>query len=477
MLLERNLIAPVAPSVQHTKAKWRCILPSVQAAARVPAARPIENNIRKLIAIQVLGSFQFHQPVFVLLYTGVKGFSLQEFFLLQSVSSAITLLLEIPTGSFSDRVSHRRSLLIGSLIGVSTTLVVILSDSFWAILAAAAVGGVGAAFSSGADSAIFYDSLAAAGRDKEFVAVSGRVRWYGGWAMAVAGIAGGGLAHWGVPSAWWAWLAVSVLSLLLTATLTDPPARRTARRQESYLNHLRASWRWGTRGQAGLFVTYAAIMWLFFSIGYWLWQPYLRLTGVPAAWFGVVYFAMNVVGGLSSRFAHPIRCRIGVSRSLVLIPLLLAAGFLLESRVLALYGCCFLALHSAASGYFGPVLDDAIHARLPAERRATILSMKNMLSGLLFSVFSPLVGYHADVYSLPATLFLMGGTLALAALVLWFILPDAADHFGARSPAGFTGFGPRSASSRSRRGSGRSSDRRRVGPASNPWRKPPRGLG
>jgi MFS family permease len=176
-----------------------------------------------------------------------------------------------------------------------------------------------------------------------------------------------------------------------------------------------------TRGAAGYFVFYAAGIWFFFSIGFWLWQPYLAISAVPIAWFGFIYAFQNVIGGFMGKQAHRIEKWIGIRNALLFIPIGLATVFILESRFVFLLGFIFIFLHSFVSGPFHPLLNDYINKRIPSSKRATVLSIKNMVNSLLFIVISPLIGHFVDLNSLTTALLLMGIVLA-AVSIIFFIL-------------------------------------------------------
>jgi MFS family permease len=124
---------------------------------------------------------------------------------------------------------------------------------------------------------------------------------------------------------------------------------------------------------------------------------------------------MNVLGGLVSRYARHVEARLGMRGALLVIPLLLSAAFLLESRTRAMWGAGLIALQTLAGGAFNPLLETYVNQRIPSARRATVLSIKNMLRSVLFMALSPLLGYAVDVYSLPTALLLMGVVLVLTA--------------------------------------------------------------
>ena len=385
-----------------------------------PTKRPmrLEKNITRLYLIHIFSNAQFHLVVYTLFLLS-KGFTTQQFFLIESAYYLIALLLEIPTGIFSDRISRKWSLVISSVIGIPIIPTIVFADSFMVVLVA--IGGIGAALTSGTNTAILYDTLKALGRENEFKEVAGKMGWYGSLSMAFAGIVGGLLAHFDMSYAWWAYFAAGQLAMVVTFSLIEPPFYRETQMEENYRQHLGKSWKMSTTGAAGYYVFYAAVIWFFFSMGFWLWQPYLELSEVPLAWFGFIYAIQNIIGGFSGKQAHKIEKVTGIRTALLLIPLGLAVVFILESQFTVLIGFLFIFMQSLVSGPFHPLLEDYINKRIPSSKRATVLSIKNMVNSLLFMTLSPLIGHLVDLYSLPTALFLMGITLTLGSLVFYLV--------------------------------------------------------
>ena len=386
----------------------------------------MERNVKRLYLVNVLSNAQFHLVVYTLFLLS-NGFSTRQFFLIESAYALISLLMEIPTGVFSDKKSRKWSLVIASVIGIPVVPVIILSDSFVLVLTAMSIGGLSTALVSGTDTAILYDTLQALKREGDFKRTAGKMAWHASLAMAFSGVVGGLVAQVDMAYAWWAYFGAGLLALFAKLTLQEPPFFKETQKEESYLQHLGQSLRLSLSGDAGYFVLYAAIIWLFFSIGFWLWQPYLKLTAVPVSAFGFIYAALNLVGGYVSKQAHRVEARIGMRNSLLLIPLLLATAFVLESQFVFALGFLFIFIHSAASGCFSPLLGDYINRRIPSSKRATVLSIKNMVNSILFMAISPLVGYVVDLYSLPTALLLMGTTVTAVALIFFLAYQKRAE--------------------------------------------------
>lgn len=380
----------------------------------------LEKNIKKLYWINAFNGMGFHLVVYTLFMLS-KGFTMQQFFIIEAAYTLVNLLTEIPTGMFSDRVSRKKSLVIAAIPGIIWTPILILSDSFIVCLILMALGGLTTSFVSGTDTALMYDTLKLIKKEKDFKKIQGKMRWYGSWAGAFGGIVGGIIATFSLSYPWWAMYIVSFPILFVTLSLKEPPISRKSVLSESQQFHITESFKHSFGKVAGYFVFYAAIIWLFFSLSFWLWQPYLKLTALPITFFGIFYAVERLVSGYASKHAHNIEKKLGMAKSLLFIPLILVLALFLESKFVFILGFGFIFLQSIASGYFGPLLDDYINSRIPSSKRATVLSIKNMLNSLLFTVLSPLLGYAVDLYSLPIALMIMAVILLITSIIFYII--------------------------------------------------------
>src|SRR5262245_65083268 len=86
------------------------------------------------------------------------------------------MLFELPTGWFADRVGHRRSLIIGSLIQVAGMVCCWIGPGIPGLLAASVLVALGDAFRSGADHALLYRTAVAVGREDDVQSLEARFR-------------------------------------------------------------------------------------------------------------------------------------------------------------------------------------------------------------------------------------------------------------------------------------------------------------
>jgi hypothetical protein len=88
--------------------------------------------------------------------------------------------------------------------------------------------------------------------------------------------------------------------------------------------------------------------------------------------------------------------------------LLSSVGYFLVGYFKSLWAIAFLFIFYFVRGLAGLVIKDYVNKIIESEKRATILSVKSMLTRLMFSVIGPFIGWINDVYSLSIALYSSG---------------------------------------------------------------------
>ena len=126
----------------------------------------LERNVRLYPRYQILFNLYFWIPVFFLYFS--EFLPLGQVLRLEAIYYTTVVVLEVPSGYFSDRFGRRRTLLVSST-ALATSYTLFFFGSGFADFAAAQVClAAGMAFNSGTDTALHFDSLAALGRGEEY---------------------------------------------------------------------------------------------------------------------------------------------------------------------------------------------------------------------------------------------------------------------------------------------------------------------
>ena len=267
-----------------------------------------------------------------------------------------------------------------------------IGDSF-ALLALGQVAlGAAAAFASGTDSAILYESLAADGRADEIEAHELRAWRFGFVALALSAVTGGvmGLASPALPFV--AGALATLGALLIALRMTEPPAADRSLPQGGEWTRL-ASLGDAFRNPVLLWLfALSVLMYGYSHIPFVFGQPFIleALAGIGlAAQAPVISGAVSsVMMGLSvlvSLFAMRLRLAIGLPAILLLafaMQIGLAGVLALTNSALAI---AFLFLRMVPNSLSRPFIQARIQPALKNDTRATYLSLQSLVGRLLFS--------------------------------------------------------------------------------------------
>jgi hypothetical protein len=317
--------------------------------------------------------------------------------------------------------------------GVSGALLLALGGSFEVFAAGQILLGAGAAFASGTDSALLYESLAAAGRKGEVERQELRAWRFSFGALAASAVTGGLLAQQGGALTFLAGAAALAGALVLAWSFSEPPKADSGIAQGGELVRL---------GSLRAALTEPVLMWLFalsllmyvlshvpFVFG----QPFileaLKGTGLEAGApmaSGAVTTVMMVLSIAVSLLAPGLRRRLGLPGILLLAFAMQVALIAVMALSDAAIVIAFLFLRMVPDSLSKPFILARIQPQLSDASRATYMSLQSfcgrmVFAGTLFAASFWTSGEGQMPYSeIQQVLgwYLAGGLLCLGALTL-----------------------------------------------------------
>ncbi len=343
-------------------------------------------------------------------------------------------LFEIPTGVVADRYGRKISLAISMGMSSVIWLVFAISNSFWMLAAAQFVGALAATFSSGADEALLFESVKAAGRQAEYAKLAGRMRALETAAAMLFGLVVGLVAERNIllpvlfTAALYGLTVIPILMMQETAPGVIGRRARSQTEEPTAPGPSPAGYAQIVREAFSALRSYPALRWaaaylvvlscVAFYATVFL-QPYALNLGLPVMALGPVMVLMQLMG-IAGSLAVPRAQQIFGSRAILygapaLITLfLLAAGLLPGVPIL---GAVFLAAFLFALTQ--PVLLAVLQSYAPDEIRATLLSIQSLLA-MVFLIFTePALGVLSDRFGVAYSY------LGMTALIVIFLLPLA----------------------------------------------------
>ncbi|MYB75696.1 MAG: MFS transporter, partial [Chloroflexi bacterium] len=338
--------------------------------------------------------------------------------------------------------SRKWSICVGALLGCGGVVVLIFAVDYVVFVIGFILVGVGAAFASGADMALFYDSIKDAG-------LEGRVQSLLGRALAIENISmvGGTLitgaiaSQTGLTGPFWA----SAASLITAATIAlwfvepdigrDRPAssqpmtfRETARQ---YFRHLRATIQTITHNPelVGLVVAYVVMMRTYFLSERPFGGPYLTSLGFSAADLGFIYALFYAVMSAFMLGSGRIRARLWGSERATLLSLgilgMVSLVVLVNAPLRPIVILGMLGIY-VMIGLLHPLMQESLNRRLVSAQRASCLSLVQASIYTLGLLVGTPLGAVADNFGLETGLQAFQWTfvpaILLAAILAWRVL-------------------------------------------------------
>ncbi|MDP7028861.1 MAG: hypothetical protein QF733_01410 [Phycisphaerales bacterium] len=314
------------------------------------------------------------------------------------------VVIEVPSGWFSDRLGRRPTMLIGGvLMAASHGLMFtgpwmaaggsIESPLFFLFGAALILRAGGMAFRSGTDTALHYDALCACGARDEFAAREARAsrrRFYG---AAAAALIGGAAALIDLRAPYLLSFCAAVAIILVVLRMHEPSVHADDRSTAHLVRQIGAcigQWR---SGLLLLLFLYAAMMIVLNHIPYEYFQPYIEAVlgsdgtavaatpAVAGAHVAVTFFIAGWVGARSIR----LRDKVGLWAVLLLATALQAAIIGLMWMWVSVPIMLVLLLRSCPRALMTPPLNAAVTGAVPTRLRATYLSLQSLAGRLSFS--------------------------------------------------------------------------------------------
>ena len=325
-----------------------------------------------------------------------SGLSLLQVFLTNAIFTAAWALFEVPTGLIADTRGRRLSFLLSvTLLTFGTIGYVVvppLGGGFPGFIAASIVLGLGFTFYSGAVEAWLVDALHATGFTAPVDTVLARGSFISSIAQLVGAVGGGllGGISLAVPYLARCVLLVGAFVIAFFAMhdigftvramqWSDVPREMARVGRES----VRFGWR---NPHARLAMLAGAAPAVVLAWGYHAWQPYFtQLLGSEAAWvLGAIAAAISLATAFGNWLVERLTRFCG-RRSTILLGAAVAftgasIGVGLAPTFWSAVALYLVAM--AASGVFQPVLQAYLHAVVPGEQRATVLSFSSFMASV-----------------------------------------------------------------------------------------------
>lgn len=380
-----------------------------------------KRNISLLFLIKLAKWFMLYMPVSFLFYIE-NGFGNKEYLLLHAIYSGVIAFLEIPSGYIADVWGRRPAIILGGLLGTIGFGFYSISYSLLGFLMAEILLGIGQSLLSGADTALLYDSLKEAKKEKEYIKIEGRITALGNVAEAMAGIFVS-IIVFKLYRNYFVLQTVLTFIAFIAALFLYEPAKEKASRKVGFSDILSIV-NTTLRKNKILrnFVVFSSIIGFASLCTAWLAQPVFFRIGIEEKHFGFAWVFLNAIVAVGSITASKVNSGLGLKGSLIYIGIPLSFGFGLVALNLTYYAFIPLVLLFFVRGTAHPILKNYINQNTDSSKRATVLSLRSLIIRFLFFGMGPLLGVVSEKFSLEFALYLCGITVLVPAFIVILLI-------------------------------------------------------
>jgi MFS family permease len=357
----------------------------------------LERNVPLLFAVRICENLLGVISPIVVVFLRARSLTMTQVMLLETAFALAVIALEVPSGFFADRLGRRLSVTLGMAAAAGGSFIYAAGHGFAAFLAAEMVFAVGSSLISGADTAFLYDTLDALGRAEDYKRVEGLATFWALGAGAAAAVAGGLCAAADLRLPFVAAGGALAVGAVFAAATREAPRRPGGHpRGELYYLYKIGRFALYKNREVRWLIAFAAVLGGMGTVGFWLYQPYFELCGIPLPYFGVIFALFHLFAAFSGKAAFAVERTVGKRLALISLPVLLAASFLAMAAFVTPLGFLFVLCAQFVRGFANPVIQDYINRHTWSDKRATVMSIKNLLSRLVFVATAPFVGMAVD---------------------------------------------------------------------------------
>lgn len=371
-----------------------------------------------MYAWRSLMHMHFFAGVLVPFFTDWGGLTLPQLFYLQAWFFLWIFILEVPTGAVADKFGRKTSIICANVCLLTATAIYATGKGLPRYLFAEFIWAASAALASGADEAMVYDSLKAAGEEHRSKDALSMLNSFDIGSIAFSAMAGSLIAaRWGAQATVVAMLVPFALGLFVCFSLEEPPTGEEESAKPGYREVLARGVKYFASHKPLRALAFDSVtIWMLSFMTIWLYQARLKELGVGVGAYGFVTASMTLSQIVIMRNADRLeRLCGGTLRYLGVSAVIPGLAFLaLPFATNPLAACALFTLIPAFGMSRGVLISNYMNKHIGSAQRATVLSTVGMGRQLMGVVVLPIVGLLTKV-SLGATFTVLGAAILACA--------------------------------------------------------------
>ncbi|MFA6602613.1 MAG: MFS transporter [Candidatus Shapirobacteria bacterium] len=357
----------------------------------------------------------FYVPIGVWVLVWGQFLSFSQISLSMGISLFWSTLLELPSGAMADMLGRKKTVTIGRAILFLSYVLLFFRHDFWGFLIWQMAYQTDGAFTSGANSALVYDSLKENGQESRYKKVEADTYMYNTIGMAIGAILGGFLYKISPMTPYTFMILVTGIGWWVSSNYQEP-------KMETQKWTIKGYFKQNYEGFNHIFSNPKIKAISLFSIavgvvsytGVWyLYEPRLAQGGFDPRVLAILVSGTYLARAVGTRLIPAIDGKLKLGTA----PLFLAVFQTIGSALSLLAGragaISSVYLRKLTDGYRQPSLIAWQNDQIESKYRATSLSALSLLTNLIVAGLGPIIGFSIDRWGAGRTM----GSLAIFGVV------------------------------------------------------------
>lgn len=370
-------------------------------------------------------SFRMADAVWVI-FLLERGFSLAQVGLAEGVYHVTSLIFEVPSGMAADLFGRKRTLLLSGIVGVCSAILMTLDEWMGFVYCGMIFSALSLNLASGTEEALIYDSLLEARCEAKYKKVWANVNVIARVTNALSCAASPVAILIGYKYTYYIMVGLYLCTILILSGVREPVVTKQQEvRNRNLKGELGKRWKQHIAG-TGIFIkdnpktmlkllSNAALACPCYLIMMYL-QEHLVNCGCPKSFIGIPMLVIPLAGALGTKIAAKNEGRL--DKALLICGIISAIGTCLAGNnvlIVVLFGACIVRV---CEGFSTLKVSENVNRDFTSDHRATLVSVDSMLYSVLMVVASPVTGFLGEHYSVSMALYLLGGMLLFATMIM-----------------------------------------------------------
>lgn len=377
--------------------------------------------VYKYYLYQTTVVFGFFWPIFTIFLLD-RGLSYTEITLLNSISAALVVVGEVPTGYVADRIGHRNSMIASSAIFVASIGGFAFAHTFLEFTVLWILWSFANTFRSGSADAWLYETLRERLDEDEYTKVRGRGTSANQWFSAATMLTAGGLYAIDPVFPFIAGATLNALGIpiLLTIPKTERYSEEGDDDEDAFtiseaIPVIRSQL---SRPPLRSFVLYFAMLFGMIAVVDNFIQPIIvDDVGLAESSLGYVYAGFAVVSAIASQHASRIEDAMSTRGVILVVPLVVSFALVVPVLFPMIALPAFFLMKGSREMLY-PIMSGYVNDRVGTVGRATVLSTISLLFALFRIPLQPIGGVVADATTPITAVASLVGLFVVAAVLL-----------------------------------------------------------